>query len=249
MFKKKLAKPEQGFTIIEVLTAILIAIVFVTVAMQMTVIATMFRVRAQESAEATTWIQEDLEDVKFLASQLEIKNVANMTATDDLITINSHGLANGDIVVFDGDGTMAGGLSKSTTYYVVNSSTNTFKVASTSGGAAIDLTSDSTGTLNLSSTSISTCNGSSATDGYADSLRDSINDPTNSSQNRTSVDITETSSLTRKEFILTRNINPDSSNYKVLQLNYTVTPSSSGSTIASFYTEVLPNAALYCPTN
>lgn len=245
MFKKKLSKPEHGFTIIEVLIAILIAIIFITVGMQMMVIATVFKVRAQESAEATTWIQEDLEDVKFQASQLAIKNAESMTATDDLITITSHGLANGDTVVFDGDGTIAGGLSKSTTYYVINSNTNTFKVASTSGGTAINLTSDSTGSL--SSTAIGKCTGNSATDGYADSLRDLINDPTNPSQNRTSVDITKTSSLTGKQFTLTRNTTPDSSNYKVLQMSYTVTSSSGGSSIASFYTEVIPNAAFQCP--
>lgn len=56
----------------------------------------------------------------------------------------AHGLANGDRVVFYG-GTPPGGLSEATEYYVVNKTTNDFEVSLTSGGAAIDLTSQAKG--------------------------------------------------------------------------------------------------------
>jgi Tfp pilus assembly protein PilV len=69
MLKKKPLKPEQGFTVIEALFAILIATIFVTVAMQMMAIAAIFKARAQQNAEATTWIQEDLENVKLQATE------------------------------------------------------------------------------------------------------------------------------------------------------------------------------------
>lgn len=56
----------------------------------------------------------------------------------------SHGYANGDQVVFIG-GTAPGGLTAGTTYYVVSAATDTYKVAATVGGAAIDLTAEPTG--------------------------------------------------------------------------------------------------------
>lgn len=69
MFKPKLPQQEQGFTLVEVLVAILITTLFVAVSMQAMVLAAVFKARAQESAEATTWIQEDLENVKYQASR------------------------------------------------------------------------------------------------------------------------------------------------------------------------------------
>lgn len=69
MFKPKLLQHEQGFMLVEVLVAILITSVFVTVAMQGMVLATIFKVRAQQYTEATAWIQADLENVKYQASQ------------------------------------------------------------------------------------------------------------------------------------------------------------------------------------
>lgn len=64
-------------------------------------------------------------------------------AATDLITLASHGLANNDTVRFSAVGT-ATPLSTATVYYVVNSSTNTFSVATTKGGTAVDITADGT---------------------------------------------------------------------------------------------------------
>lgn len=57
----------------------------------------------------------------------------------DTVSVPAHGYANGDMVVFYG-GTIPTGLTAGTIYYVVSAATNTFKVAATAGGAAIDLT-------------------------------------------------------------------------------------------------------------
>ena len=53
----------------------------------------------------------------------------------------AHGYANGTQVVFLG-GTPPGGLTEGTTYYVVSTATDTYQVAATAGGAAIDLTAE-----------------------------------------------------------------------------------------------------------
>jgi hypothetical protein len=57
----------------------------------------------------------------------------------DVVTCYAHGYANTNTIAFYGD-TTPGGLSEGTVYYVRDATTDTFKVAATSGGVAIDLT-------------------------------------------------------------------------------------------------------------
>jgi hypothetical protein len=66
-----------------------------------------------------------------------------IAASTDQVTCNAHGFANGDLVVFTA---LTGGapLQLNRAYYVVNAATNTFQVAATPGGSAIDITSDAT---------------------------------------------------------------------------------------------------------
>ena len=58
-------------------------------------------------------------------------------ATPAVITWTGHTLANGDRVRFTTTGALPTGLAINTDYYVVNSLTNTFQVAATSGGSPI----------------------------------------------------------------------------------------------------------------
>lgn len=60
-------------------------------------------------------------------------------ASTDLIHCPAHGYSDTQTVVFYG-GTAPAGTTAGTTYYVRDATTNSFKVAATSGGAAIDLT-------------------------------------------------------------------------------------------------------------
>jgi hypothetical protein len=70
-----------------------------------------------------------------------------MTAADGLITLPNHGFSNRDPVIFTGNGSIAQGLLPDTAYFVTDRTTNTFKVASSPGGAALPLTKDSSGSL------------------------------------------------------------------------------------------------------
>lgn len=65
------------------------------------------------------------------------------TAATDLVNSTAHGLVAGDTVVFTAL-TGGAGLSTDTTYYVIASGlvANSFKVSTTKGGAAVDITSD-----------------------------------------------------------------------------------------------------------
>lgn len=71
MFKLKSSQQEQGFTLVEVLVAIFIAIAFTAVALQLMISAAVFKARARQYAEATTLIQENLESVRYRASEYE----------------------------------------------------------------------------------------------------------------------------------------------------------------------------------
>lgn len=72
-----------------------------------------------------------------------ISTSASKNKTTETITLANHGLANGTAIQF---ANLPGGsaLDMVTTYYVVNATTNTFQVALTSGGSAINLAKDGT---------------------------------------------------------------------------------------------------------
>ena len=63
-------------------------------------------------------------------------NSVTFTANNPTITLTSHTLNNGDVVVFGGT-TVPTGLTAGTPYFVVNAAANTFQVSATSGGGAI----------------------------------------------------------------------------------------------------------------
>ena len=72
----------------------------------------------------------------------------------DTVTKAAHGLVNGTVVSFSSILTTTG-ITANTNYYVVNATTNTFQLATTAGGSAIDLTgADGTGTFVLATNTL-----------------------------------------------------------------------------------------------
>lgn len=69
--------------------------------------------------------------------------VGSADASTDLVTAAAHGLITGDKILITG-ATPPAGVSAGSYYFVRDVLANTFKVAATSGGAAIDLTTDGT---------------------------------------------------------------------------------------------------------
>lgn len=69
------------------------------------------------------------------------------THSANLFTAAGHGLSNGTVVMFSNSGgALPAGLDAEQPYYVINATTNDFQVSLTPGGAAVDITSDGTGT-------------------------------------------------------------------------------------------------------
>jgi len=62
----------SGFTLIEVLVTILVVTGFVLGSLQAVVLATFFRVQAQDKNEALNWVQQDLELIRYQAFSLDI---------------------------------------------------------------------------------------------------------------------------------------------------------------------------------
>ena len=81
-------------------------------------------------------------------------------SSTDTVTWNSHGMSDGQKIGFFAS-VMPGGLSAGTLYFVRDAATNTFKVAATSGGAAIDITTNGT-TVTAHTTLTSTVSASSS---------------------------------------------------------------------------------------
>lgn len=66
----KTSQADTGFTLIEVVIAMLVAFFFVIGSMQALVLATAIRVKAQEKQIANQLIQEDIEQIRFEAENL-----------------------------------------------------------------------------------------------------------------------------------------------------------------------------------
>lgn len=239
MFKLKLPQPNQGFTLVEVLVAILITTLFVSVAMQSMVIAAIFKARAQEFSEATTWIQEDLENIKYQAANFTLASTSlttDVSSTDTVLPVASvNGFQPGDTLVVGNDSTSNTIASVDTTAnsITLTAALDTSWLANTVIAANSPMCNPAVGARNA---------------GFADGLRDRITTP---STNDFSTDsFPKTSNRTNKPFTMTRTTTlANTAPYNVLEVSYTITPTSGGSSVASFYTEVIPNAALQCPQN
>ena len=78
-----------------------------------------------------------------------VRHTVTADATANTLTKNSHGLANTTPVMIMSDTTIPAPLAADTVYYVVSTATNTFQLASVSGGTAIDLTDAGSGTVEV----------------------------------------------------------------------------------------------------
>jgi len=78
--------------------------------------------------------------------------IGSVAAGTDIITLDGHGLADGDEVTFraESGGTLPGGITAGTTYYAQVLTDATFKVSATAGGAAVDILSAGTNVLMIS---------------------------------------------------------------------------------------------------
>lgn len=91
-----------------------------------------------ESDDRATW-------TSLTAAGAATAVVADATggASEDLFTDNDHGLTDNDIITFSGTAVPTG-IVEGQEYYVIDATTNTFRVSATKGGAAVDFSDDGT---------------------------------------------------------------------------------------------------------
>lgn len=77
------------------------------------------------------------------------KTVSAIDTGTDVLTSNSHGMADGTAVKFHAATTLPGGLLSTQIYYIRDAATNTFKVARSVAGTAVDITSSGSGTITV----------------------------------------------------------------------------------------------------
>ncbi len=75
-----------------------------------------------------------------------VGGAVTFTDVGDLVTKTAHGYLNGQTIVFASVVTTTG-ITAGPTYFVINQTANTFQVSLTSGGAAINLVTNGTGTI------------------------------------------------------------------------------------------------------
>ena len=79
---------------LEVIIAILTITAFLTGTLQLMAVNALYKVRAERQAQANFWIQEDFEDVKYLASSLDVNSSpANPNVSEDVCTNINQGYA------------------------------------------------------------------------------------------------------------------------------------------------------------
>jgi len=86
------------------------------------------------------YVRKINDDTFYLSEQLGSGQSFTSVAATDIITSAGHNRRNGDIVYLFG--TLATGLTANTAYYVISRTTDTFKVSTTRGGAAVNISAD-----------------------------------------------------------------------------------------------------------
>lgn len=93
-------------------------------------------------------VQEIIQIVQLIESKLGLNSFTTFTAnsTTDIFSASGHGLSNGDVLIVKSAGSLPPELAIDTRYYVINKTNNTFQLSTTSGGSAINISSNGTGT-------------------------------------------------------------------------------------------------------
>lgn len=232
---------QSGFTMIEVLVGMIILTLFIGIAMQGMVFASLLKSRAQQYSEAMNWIQQDLEEIKYQATKYK----ANVLSANAAVNSTSIALSSADSFEVN-DKIQIG--TDTTTYTITNISGNALTI---SPNLAVDIPANSP----VLATESVRCNKSATpatiTTGFADGFRDRVVGSDLSTTSNYS-DINKNSSKTGKQYRVRRTLSlANIAPYNVVQVNYSVAEiygtGSFGISVVDLYAEVLPNTSFACP--
>ncbi|WP_404786207.1 type II secretion system protein J [Altericista sp. CCNU0014] len=222
---------DRGFTLVEVIVAALVMTLLVSNLLAMVVYAGMFRLKARQSGVSRDWIQQDLENVKFNASQFKIAALsADAAAGATSVTVNrtnvgSISMAPGDTLKIGDDSVFhtISGISGTTLSFTPPLNTDQISGAQVWAAGA--------------SSSPKFCNATSSTTGLAQALAADLAPVLISSK-----------TISGTSYTLSRTATPvNTAPYQTLTLTYSVLPSGGGAEVLSLQTKVVPYAAFGCP--
>ncbi|AFZ12587.1 hypothetical protein Cri9333_1700 [Crinalium epipsammum PCC 9333] len=218
-----------GFTLVEILAAILLLTFFLSVTMQAMVIAAMFKVKAKRYNVATAWIQEDLESVRNQASLLS----QSLMSVSLSVAISTPSTTQ---IIVDKIGTLA-----VNDKIIIGDAGKIFTITAIAG-TTITLDSSIGKNLVVNSQIIETtlCSATDKTKGFANELNNNLI-PISTNNSTKSL-----ASTTDQKYQITRTTTLKDA--KVLEVLYKVTPQNKTTpVIATSFSEVIPDVSFYCP--
>ncbi len=226
---------ENGFTLIEVLVATLVIMLFVLTGMQSFVAAIAFKSRAKVVSTASTWIQENMAAVSSKASSTDLSVGVPYTSTTlsapvsggatSITVVSTAGFRVGDAILVGSD--------------AVSNIVSAISGSQITLGSALSTDQDSGVSV------IGRCRADAATAGFAAYLNSNL--PAISSDTTSANLNVGTKSITNRAYTLTRTVGVrNSAPFQLSQMTYTVTDPN-GLVVSTMSTEVVPNAAFQCP--
>ncbi len=247
----------KGFTLAEVLASILVISLFTVAAMQAVVVAALFHSNARRFAEASNWIQDDLENVKIVAYDLcqtrfaQRKLAVAAAANTNTIIVdfiqpgeNDYDQAmppeyrSGGACPFNSatDGFRVGDE------LLIGSDSGTNRITAISGNT-ITLANNLSGYRSAGTRVYARCRAGAIEGGFAAYLQSLLPPLGNTSGNTA----TATRPFVNDTFSMSRTATRiNQAPFQTLELAYTVRDSNNN-TVAQVTTEVVPNAFFRCP--
>ena len=242
LFLPKSRDVRAGFVMIEVIVGIVITALFIGISMQFMVLSSLLKGRSQQYSEAMTWIQENLEDLKYQASKYKLSYLSSTAAV-----VNSSTISLSSAQDFEVNDRIKVGTD--TTIYTISSiSVNTLTISPNVAVASL-ASSPVVVTKSIRCNRVATP--VTITTGFADGFRDRIIGST-LSVTSSDTDTTKTSSKSGKQYRLRRTISlVNIAPYNTIQINYQVSEAygdgSFSVLIADTYAEVVPPTSFSCP--
>jgi prepilin-type N-terminal cleavage/methylation domain-containing protein len=211
----------SGFTLIEVIVAMLVLSLFISIAMTGLSLSVVLKVRSRISTEATNWIQQDLEAVRSQSNQISY-TLASTAATGQpyVNLISSSGLVANEHIL----------LGRSSMVYTIQSI----------NGNTVRLTTNVVSNQPAGSRVLAQdkCEATTPQAGFAYALQGTL-PPLQNGGTRT---------ISGRSYTLNRSaVVSSQAPHEVLQLTYSVYAPSTTIPLTTMYTEVIPNVAFLCP--
>lgn len=239
----------SGFSLFEVLIAILVASLFFLVVIQSSTVSSVNRASALEASEALSWIQQDLESIRFQAGRYRTTRLQRNALTGDLsISVES----TQDFDTSDEGIRFVDPNQKDATFYKAKSIIgNQISLAEPKTGLVAN---HNQGVLVFGVSALE-CQATNFADGMGYGLRSQIS--TNNSDLKIPLQpLSRTVTSTNKQFIVERALEVSKfPPYRSLTVRYTVNPPigtpapflDPQGNPREFATEVIPDVAFYCP--